>query len=248
MVLPTPIPLDTFKAGHLDSNFEKKNAFLDQKTGQPIPKVLVFMALVGSNNGALYREVKRNIDKFDMFCVNIPKDPREFSDLLRQKQDELQEDIKILKATTEKIRTLILTQLTLQSDTNISLIEEHQLYIHREKQILDAKCFLQADEGDLQKFYLWTPDRMEETLTTSLKGLKESVDNFTDPSITKVPKDQVNSALKCRSKTPTSYMLNDLTHPFNMIVNTYAIQKYKEINPAIFTVSSFPFFVRCDVW
>jgi V-type H+-transporting ATPase subunit a len=40
---------------------------------------------------------------------------------------------------------------------------------------------------------------------------------------------------------PTYFILNDLTAPFQQIVNTYGIPRYREINPSLFAVVSFPF-------
>lgn len=40
---------------------------------------------------------------------------------------------------------------------------------------------------------------------------------------------------------PTYFGLNDLTGPFQTIVNTYGIPRYKEINPAFFTVVTFSY-------
>lgn len=40
---------------------------------------------------------------------------------------------------------------------------------------------------------------------------------------------------------PTYIETNEVTWPFQEIVNTYGIPIYKEINPAIFTIVTFPF-------
>jgi V-type H+-transporting ATPase subunit a len=40
---------------------------------------------------------------------------------------------------------------------------------------------------------------------------------------------------------PTFIETNEVTMPFQEIVNTYSVPKYKEINPTIFTVVTFPF-------
>lgn len=40
---------------------------------------------------------------------------------------------------------------------------------------------------------------------------------------------------------PTKFSTNDVIRPSQQIVNTYGVPRYKEINPAVFTVASFPF-------
>ena len=40
---------------------------------------------------------------------------------------------------------------------------------------------------------------------------------------------------------PTFFELNDLTFPFQEIVNTYGHPRYQEINPSLFNIITFPF-------
>lgn len=40
---------------------------------------------------------------------------------------------------------------------------------------------------------------------------------------------------------PTFFELNDFTGPFQQIVDTYGVPRYREVNPAIFTIVTFPF-------
>lgn len=40
---------------------------------------------------------------------------------------------------------------------------------------------------------------------------------------------------------PTFFRLNDFTIPFQEIVNTYGIPRYREVNPGLFTIVFFPF-------
>lgn len=40
---------------------------------------------------------------------------------------------------------------------------------------------------------------------------------------------------------PSFFETNDVTAPFQEIVNTYGVPMYKEVNPAIFTIVTFPF-------
>jgi V-type H+-transporting ATPase subunit a len=40
---------------------------------------------------------------------------------------------------------------------------------------------------------------------------------------------------------PSSFPLNSFTSPFQSIINTYGTPNYKEFNPTVFTIVSFPF-------
>lgn len=40
---------------------------------------------------------------------------------------------------------------------------------------------------------------------------------------------------------PTYFRLNDMTFPFQYIVDTYAVPKYREGNPAVITIITYPF-------
>jgi V-type H+-transporting ATPase subunit a len=40
---------------------------------------------------------------------------------------------------------------------------------------------------------------------------------------------------------PTYFETNDFTAPFQLIVNTYGIPRYREVNPGLFAIIFFPF-------
>jgi V-type H+-transporting ATPase subunit a len=42
-------------------------------------------------------------------------------------------------------------------------------------------------------------------------------------------------------KPPTYLKSNEFSYPFQLIVDTYGVPMYKEINPAVFAMVSFPF-------
>ena len=43
------------------------------------------------------------------------------------------------------------------------------------------------------------------------------------------------------SKPPTYIILNDFTYPFQTIVSEYGVPRYREVNPGLFTIITFPF-------
>ena len=42
-------------------------------------------------------------------------------------------------------------------------------------------------------------------------------------------------------KPPTYFKLNDFSKPFQIMIYKYAIPRYREINPALFSIVTFPF-------
>lgn len=43
------------------------------------------------------------------------------------------------------------------------------------------------------------------------------------------------------AKYPTHFQLNTIKAPFQMITNTYGVPQYKEANPSLFSLITFPF-------
>lgn len=47
--------------------------------------------------------------------------------------------------------------------------------------------------------------------------------------------------IETNNNPPTFFKQSDFTDFFQLIVNTYGVPRYKEINPALFTIVTFPF-------
>lgn len=50
-----------------------------------------------------------------------------------------------------------------------------------------------------------------------------------------------HDAEESKETTPTYFKTNEFIYPFQEIVNTYGVPRYKEANPALFTIVTFPF-------
>lgn len=74
--------------------------------------------------------------------------------------------------------------------------------------------------------YFWSPDEDEHKI-------KEVLQNYPTTDFKRFTNHTI--------KPPTFIKVNEFTHPFQEIVNTYGIPMYKEINPAVFAQITFPF-------
>jgi V-type H+-transporting ATPase subunit a len=52
---------------------------------------------------------------------------------------------------------------------------------------------------------------------------------------------QIRPYKNTEDKPPTYFKLNQFTYVFQLIVNIYGVPRYKEINPGLFTIITFPF-------
>jgi V-type H+-transporting ATPase subunit a len=95
------------------------------------------------------------------------------------------------------------------------------IYINMNK-CIQRDNFLDAEVWILEEHY----NKIKEMLKD--RDYNRTSPNFIDLVETDIPK-------------PTYIAVNEFLHPFQEIVNTYGIPRYKEINPAIFTIITFPF-------
>lgn len=56
-----------------------------------------------------------------------------------------------------------------------------------------------------------------------------------------IPESQIVNGHIGNIPPPTYFRLNEFTAPFQNIVSTYGVPKFKEVNPAYFSIITFPF-------
>ena len=89
---------------------------------------------------------------------------------------------------------------------------------------------------ELNSFYIgdvWIPEIAENNLRNQIQDLVNENDDILLP----VFKDSDNS----KSKVRTYFQTDDFVYPFQAIVDTYGVPRYKEVNPGLFTIITFPF-------
>jgi V-type H+-transporting ATPase subunit a len=116
---------------------------------------------------------------------------------------------------------------------SLAPLREWQVRVRKEVSICDALKRARATSGDFLQLEAWCPtadvDRVSRDFAalmaaTGLKGACELV--------------EFDSAVKM---PPTYFKVNRLTATYQGMIDTYGVPRYREANPALFTIITFPF-------
>lgn len=112
-----------------------------------------------------------------------------------------------------------------------SVLENYRWFFERERIIYRSLSMFKSDRTWL-KGLCWCPLRKRREVDEAIAALRQQKKVLCSmlieiPSYTLEP--------------PTLLPDNDLMYPFHQIVQTYGVATYREINPSVFTVVSFPF-------
>ena len=103
----------------------------------------------------------------------------------------------------------------------------------KEKTIYHNMNLLKA-QNTIYSGYCWLPRDSEENVNRGLQELMRRKPNIFGCQISEQKRPK-------HSDPPTHFRTNDFTMPFQEIVNTYGIPRYREVNPGVFTIVMFPF-------
>ena len=114
----------------------------------------------------------------------------------------------------------------------MSILEIYRIFLQKEK-LLYSTLNKFKTEDKLYLGFCWIPKSDNETILRQIEGLKDKDRNIEIPTLKMVQDHTV--------KPPSLFHLNEVTWVFQEIVNTYGIPTYKEVNPSVFAIVTFPF-------
>jgi V-type H+-transporting ATPase subunit a len=163
-------------------------------------------------------------------------------------EQEISENIEILKATQSQIDSMCSKISEVHQDMKISKCELWRLCILRDKAIWEAlNTFSPVSDSNLIYCEFWCPEGYISKKDQCLAELKQN-DNYARIEI---------EYLLPKGTPPSYFSENEFLFGFQEIVNTYGIPRYKEFNPAVFASgnqffpnnnSHIPVSVRSHVW
>jgi len=181
-----------------------------------------------------FEKIRKTIEVLncETFIINKPSKVKKDLEIINT---EVSNQLKVIKKTTKALLDMIkpLTNPVKIEEKNYKcLFSLYRTFCKREKYIYTNlnKCL------DLNMFYVgdvWIPK-------ISFNYLKEKLNELT--------KENVNITLpifldseNLESKVRTYFQMDDFVYPFQAIVNSYGIPRYKEVNPGLFSIITFPF-------
>eukprot|EP01059_Diplonema_ambulator_P009945 TRINITY_DN19923_c0_g1_i1.p1 TRINITY_DN19923_c0_g1~~TRINITY_DN19923_c0_g1_i1.p1 ORF type:complete len:955 (+),score=151.90 TRINITY_DN19923_c0_g1_i1:143-2866(+) len=153
----------------------------------------------------------------------LPDNQTEFDRLLSDLSREVEDRTRMIQST----ENLVFDKLRTISRVHT----ERRHYVLKEKAVYHTLNMMLVDQGQFAKATVWIPSRevhrVAEVLSQHpLCGLNTGDLKESDTS----------------EPPPTYFDTNDFTGTFQGIVDSYGIPRYHEVNPAIFTIVTFPWF------
>ena len=201
-------------------------------------KTLMFILFPKGEHDIVYQRISSVLPSFDFVTLEIPSSANR-TEMALNLQNELEDNRNILLKTKAEINTILDSFSQPKFLPKISYLYFLRLVLKREENFARHLIFLEEKEGFYQ-LQIWLPKDYSDTLNKELDQMRLSDSNFTKPKIVEMSQRDMNR-MPMLSKPPTAFKLNEFTAPFQNIVDTYGVPRYQEINPAIFTIITFPF-------
>ncbi|KPI90875.1 putative vacuolar proton-ATPase-like protein [Leptomonas seymouri] len=193
--------------------------FVDTKTGERCVPKTVFVVLCSS---------QRMIARLKKLAGGIGASVYSLEDLQTQGEGMA------LSANVHHVEDTIEGVEQRKHDVLQSWYEEHRLYktyLKVEKVVLTSMNMC-AMSGSTCTASVWVPLRHEQALRRALQDAVASANGSVESIVTRHA-DQKHP--------PTFFETNRFTESFQSIVSSYGTARYKEVNPAVFTIVTFPY-------
>jgi len=194
----------------------------DPKDGKPVKKYVFIVFFQGDK---LQTKIKKICESFDANLYPCPDSPNERKELLAQVNTRL-DDLRVVIARTLEHRRQVLFDVGRQ-------LSVWQMKVRKEKAIYHTMNMFNYDVG--RRCLIaegWCPKSSIEDVQLALRKAR-------DRSGALVP--SILSIIKPTEEPPTYFKVNKFTRAFQNIVDAYGVARYREINPAVFTIVTFPF-------
>ena len=225
------------------SPFKQRNFYNDNKIESKLKKGIrdfidlsskkkIFsVVFTGGGENILLSKILKVCELFQASRYSVPK-----SSKIREELDILSRDIKDKKIMLQNIEKSLVD--ILKENNKFREIEGfkylvYKLYFEQQRLIYGnlGKCLARENFVDGR---VWIPKNKLTEVETTLNNLFKDQENRINASLSDIENDN-------NANPPTLIIVNEFTSIPQLIVDTYGIPRYKEINPGYFTIITFPF-------
>ena len=202
----------------------------DKLTKQKIEKKIFTIFVQGGAQNFLAKKIIQICDIFGASRFTIPK-REDLQNEINSVQQEIYEKKDYLKTVETSIKDFFKDKIG--ENEFPGKYDMYKLYFLQEKLLFTNlnKCKLHKDLLDGE---VWIPEEKLHLVQEALNKISSRNPN----KLTAV----ISDFDEIENSNPPSYLkVNDFTMPFQMIVSEYGIPRYREINPGLFTIITFPF-------
>jgi len=136
----------------------------------------------------------------------------------------------LIETTSQEMKKYLVSINNIEG-IRISPIMFYKWYVQKEKYLYNE---LNKFKSGVKLFFglFWTPKSQIGFIRASIQKIREE-EQVNGPQISLRNFEKI--------KPPSYFKTNAFTESFQEIINTYGVPDYKEVNPAVFTIITFPF-------
>ncbi len=197
-------------------------------------KTVFLIVYQGGSHEMMAKKLNKICDSFGASKYGLPADRTSYDRKLAEVEGQLKEAKSVI-SVTEKHIDMVLEYFAKPRTANLqySLIEELKLFVVKEKVIYDNLNKLKS-QNTLYRGCCWCTTRNVPRVYDTITQLKASRSGIGGCEFQEISR-------PADSTPPTHFETNEVTWVFQEIVNTYGIPRYREINPGLFAIATFPF-------
>lgn len=209
----------------------KKHHFLDQK--KKIEKTVVFLTFQNTESKILSEKISTLCRSFRVTIYPMPDSLNSIEIDIAKKYNENNEINQILEKSINNIKENLNYYYKDFNFINISRLYEERVYLLKQLNIYETMNKFNIRKNFFEGRF-WIPVCKEKYFEDALSYLvkQKEFNGFRTTSL---------DFKNFKKQPPTLISTNSFSAPFQNIVDTYGVPNYKEINPGLFTIVTFPF-------
>lgn len=213
----------------------------DPATGNVVMKSVFVVYYQGGRDSAMSLRISRICTSFNASIYTWPRSETEALEQIAQADQVMEDKRKAVEAYEKFLLEECGYLFKCSREGGNSLMEEWRMFCLKEKSLFAT---LNKFDGDVTlRADCWFPAEEEEAIKSLLILSSSSSSSLTARKEVSAMLLTSSSSFSSRtaSGAPTYIKENEVIGSFQLIVDTYGVPRYKEANPALFAIVTFPF-------